>query len=1270
MAEACQILLFRETDVADALHQIRLINPQFTLTGYTDGDWFCRSGEWYWTGGTGYAQYTDDGIHHQPLYQYFPNPILSSLYYTVTFTVTGMTQGSLDVYMGGDRIITVTGNGVYEVSYWSSSANTLADRILFQPSNLGLGIYGVSFFNGRVDNVSILQDRRLSPPHKETQLEPYGYLDMLETEGLGISWQVNDVRSLNKRFGAWSKTFKIPGSGNNRILLGALHSNEAQPRIYDPRNKTKAVLLADKVPVLRGYMCLKNITQVGDDLFYEIELLDNSFGLFNAIRGLKLSDLDLSSYSHTLTKNNIIASWQNSWDWRKGYSYPCYLKLTEPYDVADFTPAWYTRALLDKVITDAKFTYDLSPDLESVFNNLLTAPVGPHPKANTNDLERQGARVTSNVNQSWNTTYDYVFNGSLAGADVSAQWQANVEIQDDGSNYLPNTNLWIYIVPYTGSFDLELHIDGRVQCHIPDQLGLTISQYYSDNPYVRFEVYDWDSNATLWSTPHWNFPASLGGTGVTENRIFSGTVSLDLVAGHKIAVRGHIREQVLYQRLNNVQDEFNYRPDVHLTMIDANSFFSIRPGAGYVVGENMQVNPSEWMPKMGQDQFISDLIKAFNLYLVADTDNERRVHIFSRNELYSTTYTIDLSGKIAMNQEIIKESLTEVASSLIRLGYKEPDDEFNQFYIDQVHRQYGDRDFFFNTNIYDSESEIRLAGYTPCPITRDVANRYVPAVPVQPEEADCKLLYRSPDTYPTELRIRWYPPGSDTYYQALNTWYRPTLHTDKLTGATLDLNFGNVDLGLTNIDLNLSSNNLFEKHYSDQLAQYRDSRLFTVFAKLSNRDVLEMVSNIGARIFVQELGNWFILYAIVDFNPVTGEHQLTKLQLLESGPSEKRIGKQHIYTVAPGVKEANPITSGGITNGGTYSEATGTKVSVFNNNTGPNVTKGYFNNVYGSGNTVYDNSRYNYISGDGNVVWGGVTGTTILGGYNITATTSNATYFGNYGLLTPSGATFFSNSATTGVVLGPLESSYYGPSGVTINHTGMTIGVDILSAVTVNGVTYTGENFTSGGINITQTQIQIGGTYLSGTTYVSPLVIGNTGITIGNTYITESGLTVNGVTLAPTYVQPGTNITTGGTPSRPVVSVVSSPSFTSVSATTFYSGSTNVSHLISGRFNHPYRGIGSDYAIDGAADCVVGCNVKAAPITVTLPKATSTANWYYIIKDVSGFAATNNVTVAAQSPDLILNLTTGSTSVILSANGASITVHNNGTNWLVTSKVG
>ena len=136
-----------------------------------------------------------------------------------------------------------------------------------------------------------------------------------------------------------------------------------------------------------------------------------------------------------------------------------------------------------------------------------------------------------------------------------------------------------------------------------------------------------------------------------------------------------------------------------------------------------------------------------------------------------------------------------------------------------------------------------------------------------------------------------------------------------------------------------------------------------------------------------------------------------------------------------------------------------------------------------------------------------------------------------------SATTFFSGSTNLGSLIGaptfiaPGVNAYTGgtPSRPIVG----VIGSPVFTAVTASSVSGTSVSAT---------------TFFSGSTDLSTFFGQGTG--------------------TPTYVKPGVNISTGGTPSAPVINVVGSPVFTavtatslsgtSVSATTFYSGSTNL----------------------------------------------------------------------------------------------------------------
>lgn len=156
---------------------------------------------------------------------------------------------------------------------------------------------------------------------------------------------------------------------------------------------------------------------------------------------------------------------------------------------------------------------------------------------------------------------------------------------------------------------------------------------------------------------------------------------------------------------------------------------------------------------------------------------------------------------------------------------------------------------------------------------------------------------------------------------------------------------------------------------------------------------------------------------------------------------------------------------------------------------------------------------------------------------------------------------------------------YEGGAGVSV------IG-SISAATLYSGVSNVGSLFAPA--SVVSTYVQPGTNVATGGTASRPIVhvIGSpvfTAVTASSvsgtsvsaiTYFsgsTDVGSLFAPISVVPTYVQPGTNVATGGTPSRPVVHVIGSPVFTgvtaqsvsgtTVSATTYFSGSTDIGSL-------------------------------------------------------------------------------------------------------------
>jgi len=76
-------------------------------------------------------------------------------------------------------------------------------------------------------------------------------------------------------------------------------------------------------------------------------------------------------------------------------------------------------------------------------------------------------------------------------------------------------------------------------------------------------------------------------------------------------------------------------------------------------------------------------------------------------------------------------------------------------------------------------------------------------------------------------------------------------------------------------------------------------------------------------------------------------------------------------------------------------------------------------------------------------------------------------------------------------------------------------------------------------------------------------------------------------------------------------------------------------------------------------DCVVGVTDTSVARTVTLGSVSAFANNIVIVKDESGAAGTNNITIATEGAETI----DGAATLVISANYGAARLYCDGTNW-------
>lgn len=211
-------------------------------------------------------------------------------------------------------------------------------------------------------------------------------VDLSDNVAFPITFNIADVRDINNRNGAYSKTIQIPGTKTNNDVFKYIFDIQGVDN-YDTRIRVKCNLVIDTIPVLEGYIQLDSIT-----------CTDNKYWVYNCIifgenanfskeidQNARLEDLDFSEFNHNLTLDTITQSW--SGDWSNGYYYPLidYNNGRDPiagsltggisqrfrWFLNYLKPSIYAKQYWDKIFQTYGYTYESEFLNSDTFKNLI-----------------------------------------------------------------------------------------------------------------------------------------------------------------------------------------------------------------------------------------------------------------------------------------------------------------------------------------------------------------------------------------------------------------------------------------------------------------------------------------------------------------------------------------------------------------------------------------------------------------------------------------------------------------------------------------------------------------------------------------------------------------------------------------------------------------------------------------------------------------------------------------------------------------------------------
>jgi len=887
----------------------------------------------------------------------------------------------------------------------------LYEFIINNSAYSALGLFGsyngnsfeIAGLHANLSGMTIINTQVLTS-YSNQDLQSSYYLDTYGDDNISFELLVQNVNDLSSSNSSYSYNFKLPGTKNNRQLMGFMENINSLSNSPNPNLSLPITVLIDSNPILKGSLYVTDILVNVDtnQIDYNVVIISGLMNLIQTVGDNYLTDLNWNGYNHIYNITSITQSWNNSW--AQGYVYPLIdngynwtlgditagkigttssgtvsiynngIPVTSTVsNINMFAPATYVKTIINNIISSAGYQYTSNffntPQFESLiipynngdlqqnatFSQYHSFQAGMTQSVTINniisyDSKQFVAAINNNYTAPnfdtggfWNTgSYSYVNNtGTLFGQ----QFTANVSLH-------PNISFFEFQVGFWRS-------GGTSVGYIPLMNNLN---YYTltTSAYAAPATYSLNFTTIL-----------LNGTGLSAPIQPGESVQLVITATNISAFS-------LYD------GSFTYIASVFNTPSN-------------LITQNMTINYKYMLPnQIKQKDFLLSIIKMFNLYIEPDKNNPYLLNIEPRDPYtlngqsyegyYGSGNIIDWSGKINIDTPVDEQILSTTQNKTTLLTYTKDSDYYNNIYENQYNQIWGQYKYIINSNFIQGQQNWSVI-FSPTPLVAvpDTGSAYSTLSDVViPKIA--KLNNNTLERTSFNIRILYFnkinpPSGAQLVVNGLDinnnfkvgtfSFYPYAGNFDNPYTQSFDLNFGQC-IGQFNGLTSITDNNIFNTFWLNNMNEFSDpnARLITVEAYLTPEDISNFKFNDNIFINLNEQGaQYFKVSRIYNYDPsrtVTCSIDLIKTYQIAVTP-------RSVVNNDPSLGQSNKHITGYLqtsTNNNIYSGhaiVIGPGNQTWNQYThvvgAGNITGGERNNVFGHFNSIGSDSHNNFVIG-------------------------------------------------------------------------------------------------------------------------------------------------------------------------------------------------------------------------------------------------------------------------------------------------------------------
>lgn len=693
-------------------------------------------------------------------------------------------------------------------------------------------------------------------------------LDLSQDLSSEFTYSIDDIKDFAARNTNFSKTIILPGNAVNNKLFGHIFEfnnanfyNNTQDNVGYNFNASKSadcVIYVDKIQIFKGVIRLLEITIDRGTIEYECVVFGELGGFVNAIGNSKLQDLDFSQYDHAWNKDNIVNSWEQASGTTAsgmGYYYPLIDYGQDSHTgkknwhFTAFRPALFVREYMDKIITGAGYTWE-----SNFFNtNFFKRLVIPN---NQKEIKRNTSTGLSAA----------IYVGDFVSGLMT--WVA-VELGNFTLSSPPYTFTYTSATSFTGTITLSL--SGEV---------------LNGATYLAFDL--------------------------RKNGNEIGTYVASPNAGDTFDFTIEVTNQTIAQNDTiTVFIDTDATGDIVRTYQGSLTIISNTPLLVPVV-YNDTITINDTLPQgIFQKDFVSSIVKLFNLYIVEDTTKEKHLKIEPYIDFFTiptsflevndlnefllidntnllllddpTGENLDWSYKVDRNKAMKITPMGELNGRYFEYKYKTDNDFYNEDYTKRYGQTYGD--YIEDTGFeFSTDKQTAELIFSPTPI-----------VGYAGEDKHFSTIFKLSNTQNTQsedrvesniriMQVRkitgvasWHIRNSGGNIGAALTSYGWGGHLDNPDTPTSDLNFGVPKQLYYTLTAQYPTANMFNVYWSSYVAEItdKDSKLMSCYVYLKNQDIFSL--DFSKLIYID--GSLWRLNKVIDYNPTVPDS--TKCEFLK-----------------------------------------------------------------------------------------------------------------------------------------------------------------------------------------------------------------------------------------------------------------------------------------------------------------------------------------------------------------------------------------------------